>query len=244
MGDQMMHGVEAMYDDLLRLPLEDPLAEANDFATQGYILLAGQGALLIDTVSTMHLPVLRGLLRAGKQLVGLLLTHFNVVPRGDTLQKLEQEFGLPIFLHPLDAAQPQAMAAQVRYHDPTGGERFDALGVEVTLFPGHSPGSVVVYWRAHGGVLFTGDAAVGPRRSERLLGSSVLVRPPPSLSWDDSALRRRWEEEEARPLATVLPLHGETIVGRAAELPAIMAPLRAVEPTPEFTVQRAERKYR
>src|SRR5262249_54828949 len=102
---------QALYRDLLCLPLPNARAEANDYATRGYILLIGDDALLVDTASSTHLPALRSLKDRGRRLSALVLSHGHVVPEDDTLSRLARELGVPILLHPLDADRRRAKAS-------------------------------------------------------------------------------------------------------------------------------------
>ncbi len=225
---------EPLFDDLLRIPALDPHLDTNDLSEQGYILLIGQDVVLIDTSHEAHLPALRALRAEGRRIAGLVLTHAHSVPRGDILRRIEGDLASPVFLHPLDAQSERAKAAGVRYLDPTRSEQLAALGIEAALFPGHTPGHVILFWGAHGVTLFAGDAAVGARRQEHRAGRARLVRPPLMFTCDDAQLRQSWADFD-RKVTCVLPLHGEAILDRAEDMPALMAPLRRADAVLEIS---------
>lgn len=229
---------QALYRDLLCLPIVDTLAEQNDYTARGYILLIGDDAVLFDTASPTHLPALRSLRERGRRLSALVLSHFHLIPDDGELARFARELDVPIFLHPIEADHPRAREAGVTFQDPTRSAALLALGVEVTHFPGHTAGSIVLTWGAHGGVLFTGDAALGPRSRDHRAGLDLVIRPPLSLNEDDAELRRSWAGYQ-RPLNGVVALHGEAILDRSRDLPALMAPLRRLEATPEFPLPAA-----
>ena len=58
-------------------------------------------------------------------------------------------------------------------------------------FPGHTEGSIVLYWGEHGGVVLAGDSAVAPGPQQGL-DSPRLVRPPAMNAEADGNLRELW----------------------------------------------------
>ena len=61
--------------------------------------------------------------------------------------------------------------------------------LEARFFPGHTEGHIVNYWDQHGGVLFTGDAAMGTTIEQDQNGTEHFVRPPIRMTVNDDALR-------------------------------------------------------
>lgn len=223
--------VRALRDDLWSFPIHDPPARASGLRTHGFALLAGAESVLVDTVCEHHRPALRRLKDEGPRPVALVLTHRHLLGVGDGLARIEEELGIPVFLHPLDAAHPRARAAEIRFHDPMDSALLSGLGVEVDHFPGHTAGHVLLRWRAHGGILFVGDCALGPTMRQARAGVERIVRPHLSVSDDDAQLRRSWESFD-KPAESLLPLHGEVILDRP-DLRSLLAPLRRPESTPE-----------
>ena len=224
--------------DVVLLPHVEPFAAAHGMAANAYALLHAGGAVLVDAPFADLLPALAALADAGHPPAALVLTHRHVAAQADALADvLRAAGGIPVYLHPADAAHPQGAAAArrwgVRFADPlaepglAAGAAWDA---EVLAFPGHTAGHVALYRAAAGGVLVTGDAAMGPSVAEAAAGRAGVVRPPVTLSEDDGAIRRAWERFD-RPLAVIAPYHGQPLAGPPAALERARVVLRRVAGT-------------
>ena len=128
-------------------------------------------------------------------------------------------YDLPVLLHPAD---------------DTGGAFGNPMnnavlktGLEVIHFPGHTPGSIMLYRRERGGVLLAGDSAVapGPRQNQE---PPRLERPLGPTQAMTDGLAGRWRSFD-KLLQTICPLHGVPYVDRG-DLQDIMCPLYDVEP--------------
>ena len=217
-------------DSLFLLEHADRGGAPAGISTNGYALRVPTGLLLVDCNVRAQLPSLLSLARMGDAPIGLLLTHRHLAGTGDGIAHIAQEFDIPVFLHPLDAMHPQARWAGVAYEDPRASATLDAAGCEVIPFPGHTPGHVMLYLAAEGGVLLSGDAAMGATRSQDARGVAQLVRPPADFNVDDDLLRHGWIGFQ-RPVATFAPYHGRPYPGRAGDMHRIMQPLRRAQPT-------------
>ena len=92
-----------------------------------------------------------------------------------------------------------------------------------------------MFYGAADGLLFTGDAAMGPSRDQAAAGMERLLRPPLSFNTDDAQLREGWAAFD-RPIEHILPFHGSVYAGRSTEdLSRIIQPLRRQEPTRGMT---------
>ena len=216
-------------EDLALLEYSDPGAVRARLSTNGFALLADEGALLFDTGAEELLPLIEQLRSQGLALRGLVLSHRHIAGLGGAVPIISREYGVPVFLHPLDASHPQAMAAGIAYEDPVGHPLMTAFGVEVVHLPGHTAGSIGLYL-PDGGTLLTGDAAMGPTAVQTENGVEYLIRPPVMMNVNDAQLRAQWLGFH-RPLTSVLPYHGTGYLDRGADLPTIMAPLTRMEPT-------------
>jgi glyoxylase-like metal-dependent hydrolase (beta-lactamase superfamily II) len=232
MTDEPENEPRAIFDDLLTLPVSDPLATANGYIAQAYALLTADKVVLVDAAYDRHRSIIDELVRGGRTVAAVVITHHHVLGEGAILRWLHA-IGAPILLHPLDVEQGLVKVPGTRFDDPTKAPGLADLGLDVTHFPGHTPGHVLLYWRAHGGVVITGDSAMGPNHDERRAGLTIARRPPPSFNEDNTRLRANWAAFD-RPAANLLPLHGHPIVDQAEQMPAILASLRKPEPTPEF----------
>ena len=105
-----------------------------------------------------------GILAAAAQMgmapAAILLTHGHYDHTGAVLELLEKHPGLPVYLHPLDAAMMKDIASLVPDIGPTvaykEGDQVSAGGLTLRVLhtPGHTPGSVTLEIED---VLFTGD---------------------------------------------------------------------------------------
>jgi glyoxylase-like metal-dependent hydrolase (beta-lactamase superfamily II) len=217
--------------DLVLIECSDPGAQAAHISTNTYALLNVGRMLLVDTNVSSLLPFVRQLSDDGFAPAALVLSHRHVVGLGDAIGDISTEFKIPVLIHPIDAGHQQALASGIQFENPVGHPVLGEFGFEALLFPGQTAGSVVLYSTKHGGLLLTGDSAMGTTADQAKAGLERLVRPPIETSVDDAELRRQWLAFD-RPVATVLPFHGTGYVDRpAADLASIMRPLVRSEPT-------------
>ena len=225
-------GAQFLRADFVRLPHVEPYAAAHGMAANAYAFLHPDGAVLVDAPFRDLAPALRGLRDRGHRPAALVLTHRHVAAQADAFVEVVEEFGVPVFLHPLDAAHPQgraaARAARVVFGDPTTSRLLADLGVEVLFFPGHTEGHVTLYRADGGGVLAAGDAAMGASADDVAAGRSGLVRAPVGLSVDDARTRAGWAAFD-RPLSTVGPYHGAPIVKQPDVARLALASLRRMK---------------
>jgi glyoxylase-like metal-dependent hydrolase (beta-lactamase superfamily II) len=230
--------------DVVLLPHVEPFAAAHGMAANAYALLHAGGAVLVDAPFADLLPALTALADAGHPPAALVLTHRHVAAQADALADVARAWGgIPVYLHPADAAHPQGATAArrwgVRFADPLAEPALAnarAWDAEALAFPGHTAGHVVLYRRAAGGVLVAGDAAMGSSVAEAAAGRTGAVRPPVTLSEDDDAIRRAWARFD-RPLAVVAPYHGQPLAGPAAGAAAVAEALVALRrPAPTASV--------
>ena len=224
---QMMH----LRPDIVLTEYSDPGAEEAHLSTNTYALLNVGRMLLVDTNVSSLLPFVRQLSDDGFSPAALVITHRHVVGLGDALSDLKTEFKIPLLLHPIDAKHKQALAAGLPFENPVGHPVLRDFGFDALLFPGQTAGSIMLYSTNNGGLLLTGDSAMGSTADQAKDGLERLIRPPIETSVDDAELRRQWLAFD-RPVATVLPFHGTGYVDRpAADLASIMRPLVRSEPT-------------
>ncbi|MGA9167951.1 MAG: MBL fold metallo-hydrolase, partial [Nitrososphaeraceae archaeon] len=224
---QMTH----LRPDVVLIEYSDPGAEAAHISTNTYALLNAGRMLLVDTNVSSLLPFVRQLSEDGFSPAALVISHRHVVGLGDAIGSLAAEFKIPLLLHPIDAGHQQGLAAGVTFENPIGHPVLDEFGFEALLFPGQTAGSIMLYSTSNGGLLLTGDSAMGPSADQAEAGLERLIRPPIETSVDDAKLREQWQAFD-RPVSTVLPFHGTGYVNRpAADLALIMRPLVSPEPT-------------
>ncbi len=135
-------GMVALRPDLVLLRHRDAQVGALGLSTNAYAVLGPRGAVLVDAVFADTVPDAAAVAAWGVPPVALVLTHRHLVPQADDLDGIARRLRVPIFLHPVDAAHPQAGRGRV-YHDPTDSAVIAAAGVEVVPFPGHTEGHVV-----------------------------------------------------------------------------------------------------
>ncbi|NNJ27407.1 MBL fold metallo-hydrolase [Alienimonas chondri] len=201
-------------------------------------------ALLFDAPFRHAIPGVRGLKEEGVEILGCFVSHADLAGRGDAFDQLVAEFELPLFLHPEDRHDPRVRGLMQEWEDPIaacgeGGPLAD-LPIETLHWPGHSPGSVMVYTPAFGGVLLTGDSAIapGPMQPDDAPPLERPPAPPPPFSPTDDevcdawrVLLKRWETDGAP--RTLAPLHGE-IYADTDDVPVLIRGLLKAAPmTPQ-----------
>lgn len=107
----------------------------------------------------------------------LVITHRHVVGLGDALSDLKTEFKIPLLLHPIDARHKQALAAGIPFDNPICHRVLSEFGFEALLFPGQTAGSIMLYSTNNGGLLLTGDSAMGTTADQAKAGLERLIRP-------------------------------------------------------------------
>ena len=220
-----------LYDDFILLRHSDPGAQRGGMYTNSYAVLSDGKAVFVDAPFEELLPFIRQIAKDYTP-AALLLTHRHIA-HAEMLKVFEQEFGVPIFLHPIDAHHPQAAQARqagITFQDPTKSDLFAPFDLEVQPFPGHTEESILAYWNRHGGVLLTGDAAMGPTVAQADEGMERLIRAPGAFNVDDAGVRRLWETFD-KPVAGVAPFHGTVYVDRKDDIGKLMEPLTRPEPT-------------
>ncbi|MGA8485107.1 MAG: MBL fold metallo-hydrolase [Nitrososphaeraceae archaeon] len=217
--------------DIFLIEYSDAGAEEVHLSTNTYALLNAGRMLLLDTNVSSLVPFLRQLSDDGYSPAALVLSHRHVVGLGDAIGDLSSEFKIPVLLHPIDARHQQALDSGIQFENPVGHPILDEFGFEALLFPGQTAGSIILHTTKHGGVLLTGDSAMGTTSNQSKAGSERLVRPPIETSVDDTGLREQWLAFD-RLVATVLPFHGTGYIDRQAnDIASIMRPLVRPEPT-------------
>jgi len=220
-------------DDVVLIEYSDPGARQAQLSTNTYAVLRPGRALFIDTSTSPLVQFVHQLATRGFAPAALIISHRHVAGGGDAVRQLANEFKIPVLMHPRDAEHPQATAAQVPYASPIGHPLLAEFGLEAIHFPGHTAGHIALYSSEKGGLLFTGDAAMGTTAVQAASGIERLIRPPAGLSTDDTELRKQWLSF-TRPVASVLPYHGTGYVNRVADITRIMAPLTREQPTTGF----------
>ena len=134
---------------------------AGPIATNCYLLKddeTGKGAVIDPGGDAPR--ILQLIERMGMEPQSILLTHGHYDHTGGVKELLEAFPGLPVYLHPQDAAMmkdPRTMIPDLGATVPYGeGDtvKVGNLTIDVLHTPGHTPGSVTL---AVGDVLFTGD---------------------------------------------------------------------------------------
>ncbi len=215
-----------LYDDLVLLPQAGATTGSGRPPNSFAVLFEGY-SVLFDAPYNWTLGGIHKLAEEGYPPKVLVLSHRNVAGQGDAYGALRETYGVLILLHPADASHPEAKQAGVEFDDPVTDEVLEEAGLEPIHFPGHTAGSVILYWSAHGGVLLAGDCAVGPgpRQDQEPLR---LERSPGPTEAMTERLAEQWRVFD-KPLRTVCPLHG-TVYKDRDDLADIMRPLSEEPP--------------
>ncbi len=202
----------ALRDGLILLPQFGSPSGGTHRPLNAYALVFGERCVLFDAPLSHALPGVRRLIADGVQPVAVVLSHADLAESGDAFEAMEGELDLPIYLHPADQADARAKRLGIDWRDPTAADGpLAEMPVELIHWPGHSPGSTMLYTAEHGGILLAGDSAVapGPMQPD---GSPPLVRPPASGGVTDAEVVARWKAFDRQPLAMIAPLHGNAYV--------------------------------
>ena len=175
--------------DIVLIEYSDPGAEEAHLSTNSYALLNIGRMLLVDTNVSSLLPFVAVALMTGFHQPALVITHRHVIGLGDALSDLKTEFKIPLLLHPIDAKHKQALSAGIPFENPVGHPVLREFGFEALLFPGQTAGSIMLYSTNNGGLLLTGDSAMGTTAEQAKAGLERLIRPPIETSVDDAELR-------------------------------------------------------
>ena len=216
-----------LYDDLVLLPQKSAVTGGTGRPPNSFAVLFAGYSVLFDAPYSWTLGGIRDLADKGYAPKVLVLSHRNVAGQGDAYETLQGEYGLPILLHPGDASHPEARRAGVDFGDPMTNEVLREASCEVIHFPGHTAGSAMLYWPAHGGVLLAGDCAVGPGPRQSQVPPRLERSPGPTEEMTER-LAEQWRTFD-KPLRTVCPLHG-TVYQDRDDLVEIMRPLYAEPP--------------
>ena len=227
MHDFFSPETQVLFDDLLLLPQEDAQTGPTGRPPNSFAVLLGGRSILFDAPYSWAVPAVRRLRDEGYPPAALVLSHSNVAGQGDALDAMTEEFGVSVLLHPADAAAAESQRSGVGFADPFQSDVLAEAGLEVLHFPGHTEGSIVLYWEEHGGIVLAGDSAVAPGPQQGL-DPPRLVRPPAMNAEADENLRELWQNF-GKPIRTVCPLHGATYVDRD-DMEEIMHPLIEGEP--------------
>jgi metal-dependent hydrolase (beta-lactamase superfamily II) len=85
-------------EDLALLEYSDPGAVRARLSTNGFALLADEGALLFDTGAEELLPLIDQLRKQGFSPRGLVLSHRHIAGAGGAVPMMPREYGVPVFL--------------------------------------------------------------------------------------------------------------------------------------------------
>lgn len=172
---------------------------------QGYVLHHDQddAVLLIDMTREETREIVKGMVDLGKKIDAILLTHGDLVDQAfGSLELVSREAGgAPIFIDPKDTRGQLDFTQDINLDL----EVFDKYELTTMPFPGHTPGSQLIFSKWNHGMLFCGDSAVGaPYDSEE----TYFERPPIFNTYVDQDLAELWENYDL-PFLHLLPLHGK-----------------------------------
>ena len=218
---------QTLYSDLIMLPQQGATTGGSGRPPNSFALLFEGYSVLFDAAYSWTLAGIADLADQGYPPKTLVLSHRNVAGQGDAFETLQRDYNLSVLLHPDDASHPEAKRSGVEFGNPVGNEVLAEAGLEVIHFPGHTAGSVMLYWPEHGGVLLAGDCAAGPGPRQDQNPPRLERTPGPTQAMTDQ-LAEQWRTF-SKPLRSVYPLHG-TFYQDHDDLAAIMRPLYDAPP--------------
>ena len=199
-------------------------------SANAYAVLREGKAILIDAGFSDLIPATDELSKT-HSVEGIILTHRHVAAQADALKQFGERYSLVLYMHPSDANHPQGKMTGLHYENPLAHPALEALNIHVIPFAGHTEGHIALYLEDHGGVLLTGDAAMGPTFKAHEQGFRSFVRPPYDFNVDDTALRQNWLEF-GQPIRTLAPYHGGLAVDEP--LAELISPLVRTDVTPSL----------
>ena len=218
---------QTLFDNLIMLPQKGAMTGGSGRPPNSFALLFEDYSVLFDAPYSWTLAGIKELANQGYPPRVLVLSHRNVAGQGDAFVTLQEDYNLPILLHPDDASHLEAKRSGVEFGNPMEDETLRESGLEVIHFPGHTAGSVMLYWSEHGGVLLAGDCAAGPGPRQDQEPPRLERTPGPTEEMTEQ-LAEQWRMF-SRPLRTVCPLHG-TLYQDRDDLGEIMRPLYDAPP--------------
>jgi glyoxylase-like metal-dependent hydrolase (beta-lactamase superfamily II) len=221
--------------NLFYIKHSDPGALRMGMSTNTYVLASNERALLIDPLFDYLLQPINEILSKGFSLSGILFTHRHLVSNGNFLYGLTNKYNVPLFLHSADQRYLKIRGLNYAFENPVEHPLTKEFDIEVIHFPGHTEGSIIIYQKQNGGLLMTGDAAVGPSEKQIQNGQVQLVRPSLNLSINDNQLRADWEQFNLL-FAHVAPFHGGVIINMADKREEFLHSLQSPYPTKDFVM--------
>lgn len=221
----------------LLLPQEGSGSGGSKRPMNSFAILRDDHSVLVDAAFSWTVEGIRKLVADGRPPRALVLSHGDVVGSADALGDIAAEFGIPVMLHPLDAARDEASATGIEFVDPIHSDLLDASNVVRMHVPGHTPGSTMLWIEDEGGILFTGDCAVGLGPEQGAPDAEPTLQRPTMSDERRVEFVQSWHRAVAsHPVAAILPLHGQCLlqadVGEAvfATLQANVAVGEAMDP--------------
>ena len=204
---------QSLFPDLLLLPQEGSNVGPTGRPPNGYALLFNDHAVLFDAPFSWMIAAIGELADEGKPPSALVLSHADLAQQGDAFAELRSAYNLPVFLHPADASGDKAARASVPFEDPRTSDAFQRDQLKILEIPGHTPGSIMLHSPRHGGVLLTGDSAVGPGPKQDR--SRPRLQRPKMETTATERFAARWQEIlRTHETRSVLPLHGLAYLNR------------------------------
>ncbi|WP_299414767.1 MBL fold metallo-hydrolase [uncultured Sulfitobacter sp.] len=201
--------VRPIIGPVVMLPQKGAVTGGSKRPPNSYAISGSTGTLLFDAVFSWNLDAIEAMISTAHPPLALVLSHRHLVSSGDAFHEIKEHYELPVLLHPDDHTCPSMSRLPMAVGDPTGGKGLEILqgvGAQLIHIPGHTAGSIMLYLPQKGGILLTGDAAVGPGpiqpdqtpRLERPIGADT-----------DPCFIPIWKEVVGSlPIAAILPLHG------------------------------------
>lgn len=177
-----------------------------------YAILRDGYSILFDAGYPWALDGIARFAEEGYPPHALVLSHRDTARAADALDTIRSTYDIPILLNPLDANDTEVHATGIAFQDPVTAPVLREANIDCLPLPGHTPGSIMLYLENEGGIVLTGDCAVGPGPEQGAGEPDAEPQLQRTLmsEEDERVFIPAWHKAMASlPVAAVLPLHGQ-----------------------------------
>lgn len=175
---------------------------------QGYAIrhLNQKDIVLIDVVEKATKEAVKKWVKDGYNIKAILISNTSVYKNAyDNLKTISEDAGgAPIYVHPMITLKEDFKIKDITAKK---NEIFKSFGLTIYNLPGNGGGSVLIHSDINGGMLFTGEDALGSPYDSAL---NEFTRPKMKSKNDEFGLAESWGAYE-QPFSYLFPLRGKPV---------------------------------